>query len=1094
MPRKKTFAHRSTAGTPRDWYPACQRRTECGSASAGLRSAITRDRVSSRAAVCDTDHDTSPSVTCPHLTGPGAGEAGDFLEAVPCPANSDELEKACSVTQRRRSIIRAACRSLLQTQTGRLATADRLGPLAMSDYADNTAMGFDFNDMTQGADRNTESPTATTPHDTHTPSHHHSQSSAHVTVYQTTGPDAHTGPISAPRQPRIPRHQPTIMCHLPTTEAPGRAPRQPRPRDPNAPPKNSSQRELELMKRLRKLEGIVEDLSGQIEVESGGKGPSSAGSPETMSGGQPQSTAERPASISQRQLSGTSICGPADRPASTKDSESVSDQSEAARKNDLQKQFGRLVLNDQSGSKRYVSSGFWAKINDELDSIREETQRLTDEDSDNSINELKASNDTPNAAPKLDHNSFIFGYRSSDVDLKNCHPVPSHVPFLWSVYQENVEPLTKLLHVPSMEDIIRHARKDHDKLTPGQEALVFAIYYGAVTSLEPAEVETNFGANRDALLTLYRFAVEQSLTKANFLTTSDIVVLQAFAIFLIVVRRHDESRFCWSLTGLLVHLARGMGLHRDGSHFNLSPLETEMRRRIWWALLVLDLRSAEELGADLNISDLEYDTQMPSNINDADISAMTTEFPEPREGRTDTSVALVRYEICSLARRLVRASSAAVTMCPRAGDMSYVDRERMLIDVYQRVESKFLRQVLDETDPLYWMAAMIARVIMAKMCLIIYQPLLFPGSDYQLSDDVRKRIYVAAIEILEYHHILNTDPRCKQYNWLFMTYTNWHAIGFTLIETCRRPWSALVERGWEALNGYSRDPVEYAKSTNHAAVFLPLRRLFIRARRHRDAEMARLQANPDEARRLDFEERLNPAQPRFGPVPGTENRMEQVRERWRVAVRPDNSSPLIPISLPNPLHRQGSLTSPVEPAPSFPEPFMTLPPQTTSQLASTNGSAVPSDIELSDAAMGLMNDIFNKNQSFHMTDIWPMAGMDAITAEPAGTAASSLTSPLNTMIATPEEQMAHQETAFRQQAAAQQPSQRRDDDVPPYLWNGPYPFTSGFKMDDAGGSDVAGDDVAGEDVDMFSGNFNWADWSQNIQRLEMQATQAQNSW
>lgn len=60
-----------------------------------------------------------------------------------------------------------------------------------------------------------------------------------------------------------------IQCIFP---APGRAPRRPRPRDPaTAHPApqvgGSHRRESELLERLRKLEGIVEELSGQIEVD-----------------------------------------------------------------------------------------------------------------------------------------------------------------------------------------------------------------------------------------------------------------------------------------------------------------------------------------------------------------------------------------------------------------------------------------------------------------------------------------------------------------------------------------------------------------------------------------------------------------------------------------------------------------------------------------------------------------------------------------------------------------------------------------------------------------------------------------------------------
>lgn len=123
----------------------------------------------------------------------------------------------------------------------------------------------------------------------------------------------------------------------------------------------------------------------------------------------------------------------------------------------------------------------------QLDSIREETQKLTDEDLDES-DEDETLDTSPASALSGNHNAWIFGYRSADVDLDKYWPLPSHIPFLWSVYQENVEPLLKVLHIPTMEPIFRDARKDHKQLSPANEALVWSIYYAALTSLEPDEV------------------------------------------------------------------------------------------------------------------------------------------------------------------------------------------------------------------------------------------------------------------------------------------------------------------------------------------------------------------------------------------------------------------------------------------------------------------------------------------------------------------------------------------------------------------------------------------------------------------------------
>lgn len=100
--------------------------------------------------------------------------------------------------------------------------------------------------------------------------------------------------------------------------------------------------------------------------------------------------------------------------------------------------------------------------------------------------------DTPDSAEhdrrRLEHQSFVVGYRSADVDLRPLHPLPSQIPFIWQVYQENVDPILKVVHVPSMSIIIKDIRHNLDNLNPSTEALMFSIYYAAITSLDEEEV------------------------------------------------------------------------------------------------------------------------------------------------------------------------------------------------------------------------------------------------------------------------------------------------------------------------------------------------------------------------------------------------------------------------------------------------------------------------------------------------------------------------------------------------------------------------------------------------------------------------------
>lgn len=152
-----------------------------------------------------------------------------------------------------------------------------------------------------------------------------------------------------------------IQCIFP---APGRAPRRPRPRDPaavhSAPQAGSShRRESELLERLRKLEGIVEELSGQIEVDRHAS--TSTSSPEGHDNGDGATTG--PGYTGVLGNGGAIVIGD-ENSTGLAGSTRIMPQPTYEQNASLFKQFGRLVINKGKG--RYISSAFWSRVKDEV--------------------------------------------------------------------------------------------------------------------------------------------------------------------------------------------------------------------------------------------------------------------------------------------------------------------------------------------------------------------------------------------------------------------------------------------------------------------------------------------------------------------------------------------------------------------------------------------------------------------------------------------------------------------------------------------------------------------------------------------------------
>lgn len=338
-------------------------------------------------------------------------------------------------------------------------------------------------------------------------------------------------------------------------------------------------------------------------------------------------------------------------------------------------------------------------------------------------------------------------------------------------------------------------------------------------------------AEKEYLLRRYRFAVEQSLARAKFLDTSEIVTLQAFALFLVCVRSNDDSRFVWTLTGLGIRLAQALGLQRDGTKFGLSPFNTEMRRRLWWQLCILDVRASEDHGFELSIRDQSFDTEFPLSINDTDIHPESTEAPVPAIGVSEMTPCLIRIEICHLTRRLFYASPGNSALPIRLEPLSFQERETMVKETSDRMEKQYLQYCT--YDPVYWSAATVARLILAKTSLLIYQPLTHPAKPSNLPQSTKDRLFIASIELMEHAKTLQTDPTSKRFMWLFQSYTQWHGIAYILTELAIRPPSPLVDRAWGAVLIF-RDAGVINSSSRTGMLWQPLRVLLARAMRKRE--------------------------------------------------------------------------------------------------------------------------------------------------------------------------------------------------------------------------------------------------------------------
>ncbi|KAJ5788517.1 hypothetical protein N7457_003507 [Penicillium paradoxum] len=567
------------------------------------------------------------------------------------------------------------------------------------------------------------------------------------------------------RKVRCNKRAPCSNCTRTGTDCvfppPGRAPR-----------KSKSSPDTELLSRLRRLEGVIDHLRKGAGVEIPTTTSTKAPSPK----------------IGSSRAQGETVA-PASIPTELQPQESCPFEQSDPKKHapdKFENEFGRLVIDE--GRSRYVSNRLWSSLGDEIEELQD-------------ILDLSSSDEDDAASPESAHSGpqdgFLFGFYSISHSLQEFHPAESKISILWEAYRENVAPLITVVHRPTAQELFTQAARQPDALDKNSEALVFAMYFCSVISMNPDECMFRLGEDRATLVKRYRFATEQALAKAGFLNTQSLVLLQAAVLFLVCVRREDDSKFVWSMTSIVLRLAQSLGLHRDGTNFGLKPFETEMRRRVWWHISLLDVRSSEDHGTDPLIDERMYDTRLPLNINDVDLTPDMEEPPKEQEGCTDATFCLIRCEITSALRR-------ANYVCPGAqfrspNDLPPVEyAERMIEIISDRCEQRYIRHC-NMSIPIQWCSATIGRLILAKLWLIVHHPMTRKDRG-SVTQETRESLFITAIEVLEFVHLIEVDPKTAHWGWMFRTNMQWHGVAFVLSEICVRPMSAVTDRAWNAVN------------------------------------------------------------------------------------------------------------------------------------------------------------------------------------------------------------------------------------------------------------------------------------------------------
>lgn len=166
---------------------------------------------------------------------------------------------------------------------------------------------------------------------------------------------------------------------------------------------------------------------------------------------------------------------------------------------------------------------------------------------------------------------------------------------------------------------------------------------------------------------LYREKTVQCLVMSNYTEPGPYTVETLVLYYLSEHFQSKDALFgSWMLFGMVLRAGMRLGMHRDASHYpNISVFRGEMQRRLWAAIMLLDIQTSCQVGLPRMVNEGMYDTKPPSHLPDEDLYESMVILPpiRPEYESSPVAHALSKHRLLIVFGKIFDASNA-VTPIP----------------------------------------------------------------------------------------------------------------------------------------------------------------------------------------------------------------------------------------------------------------------------------------------------------------------------------------------------------------------------------------------------------------------------------------------
>ena len=236
-----------------------------------------------------------------------------------------------------------------------------------------------------------------------------------------------------------------------------------------------------------------------------------------------------------------------------------------------------------------------------------------------------------------------------------------------------------------------------------------------------------------------------------------------------------------------VRIGQSLGLDLETTCH--TPFETELRRRTWYSIGILDLQAAFDSGSYSALAGGAFRTP-PLHINDSDISPGDLRPVRVRYTFTEMTFCSATHEMLRHMRRMIHVPMDA-DGCPLMSQ-DWAQRHAIVEDCARTLDEEYLRHC-NTTDTFQCFTRVVCESMIVTLRLLVRRPMYrFYNTKPPPNDDFN--VLDVATDVLD--RTLRKADNNDFKRWVWFAWIKWYALAVLLAELCECTEGPRVDRAW----------------------------------------------------------------------------------------------------------------------------------------------------------------------------------------------------------------------------------------------------------------------------------------------------------